>query len=50
MDRFQKYNSKCTFFGIRLRKDKDDKYIKFLNECPNRAEFIRRAIDQELSK
>ena len=50
MDKFKKYNSKCVFIGIRLRKEKDEKYIKFLKECPNRTEFIRRAIDQELTR
>ena len=50
MEKYDKYNQKCSFFCIRLRKEKDDKYIKFLNDCPNRADLIRRAIDQELTK
>jgi hypothetical protein len=49
-DRFGRYNKKCTFFSFRFRKDKDEKYIEFLKNCPNKQEFIRRSIDQELAK
>lgn len=48
--RFKKYNSKCRFFNFRFRKDKDTKYIDFLDSCPNKMDFIRKAIDMELSK
>ena len=47
--RFDTYNKKCTFFSIRMRTGKDDKYIEFLKNCPNRMEFIRNAIDQALN-
>jgi len=49
-EKFTKYNKKCRFFSLRFRKDKDDKYIEFLENCPNRIEFIRNAIDAELAK
>lgn len=49
-DKFKKYNKKCKMFCLRFRKEKDEKYINFLNNCPNRADFIRQAIDRELSK
>lgn len=48
--RFERYNQKCKFFSIRLRQDKDKKYIKFLDSCPNRVDFIRKAIDKELAE
>ena len=48
--KFTRYNSKCKFFNFRLRKEKDEKYIEFLENCPNKADFIRRAIDAELAK
>ena len=48
-ERFKRYNKKCEFFGFRFRKEKDDKYIQFLKECPNKSEFIRKAIDRELA-
>ena len=48
MDRYRKYDTKCKFFRFRFRKGKDDKYIDFLNNCPDKIGFIRRAIDQEL--
>lgn len=50
MDKFTKYNEKCKFFNLRLRKDKDQKYIEFLEKCPNRVEFLRQAIDRELAE
>lgn len=49
MDKFQKYNLKCVFFNFRFRKDKDEKYIEFLKNCPNKMEFIRNAIDKEMA-
>lgn len=49
-DKFKKYNKKCKFFCFRFRKEKDQKYIEFLDHCPNRMEFIREAIDAELNK
>ncbi len=49
MDKFKRYNEKCHFFSFRFRKDNDDKYIKFLQDCPNRTEWIRKAIDKELA-
>lgn len=48
-ERFKRYNQKCTFFAFRFRKEKDDKYIKFLKECPDKMAFLRSAIDRELS-
>lgn len=48
--RYKTYNQKCKCFALRFRTGKDDKYINFLKECPNRTEFIRRAIDRELNK
>lgn len=48
MNKFERYNTKCKFFNLRLRKGKDDKYIKFLEECPNKVEFLRKAIDKEM--
>ena len=50
MNKFKAYNDKCKFFCLRFRNGKDDKYIKFLSECPNRVKFIREAIDRELAK
>ena len=47
-DKFKRYNEKCIFFNLRLRKDKDQKYIDFLKKCPNRVDFIRKAIDREI--
>ena len=46
MDRFERYAKKCRLFKIRFRKGKDDKYIEFLENCPNKTEFIRQAIEQ----
>jgi hypothetical protein len=48
--RFDTYNKKCKFFSIRMREGKDDKYIEFLKNCPNRMGFIRDAIDKALSE
>lgn len=50
MDKFKKYDKKCVFFRLRFRQGKDDKYIEFLRKCPNKMEFIRQAIEQELQK
>lgn len=47
--KFNRYDKKCKMFCLRLRKEKDQKYIDFLDNCTNRSEFIRRAIDRELS-
>ena len=47
--KFNRYNKKCKTFCLRLRKEFDQKYIDFLEDCPNRSEFIRRAIDRELA-
>lgn len=46
---YDRYNAKCKFYCIRFRKDKDKKYTDFLDNCPNRIDFIRKAIDQELN-
>lgn len=48
--KFTRYNEKCKVYCLRLRKEKDDKYIKFLESCPNRSEFIRKAIDMMVSE
>ena len=48
--RFDTYNRKCKFFSIRMRLGKDDKYIEFLKECPDRMAFIRDAIDKALAE
>ena len=45
-ERSARYAAKCQQFKFCLRKGKDDKYIEFLNSCPNKTEFIRQAIDQ----
>lgn len=42
----RKYASKLKQFKVSLIKGRDDKYIDFLNNCPNKTEFIRQAIDQ----
>lgn len=49
MNKAQRYNQKCRFINLRFRKDKDAKYIEFLDSCPNKAEFLRKAIDAELA-
>ena len=46
--KFTRYNKKCKFFCFRFRKEADEKYIEFLENCPNRMDFIRRAIDAEI--
>ena len=43
--RYKKYNKKCKLFSLRFTKGKDDRYIDFLQNCPNRMAFIRQAID-----
>lgn len=48
--KYKRYDKKCKLFCLRLRKEKDEKYIDFLESCPNRAEFIRKAIDRELTE
>ena len=45
----KRYDQKCEFFIFRFRKDKDQKYIDFLQDQENRTDFIRRAIDKELN-
>ena len=47
--KFTRYNKKCKFFSFRFRRGKDDQYIEFLETCPNKAEFIRKAIDAEIA-
>lgn len=48
MDRYERYAKKCRLFKIRFRKGKDDKYINFLEQCPNKTDFMRQAIEQAL--
>lgn len=48
--RFDRYNKKCKFYSLRFIEGKDEKYIDFMKNCPNRMEFIRKAIDQALSE
>lgn len=48
--RFDRYNKKCKMFSIRFILGKDDKYIAFMKECPNRMEFIREAIDKAIAE
>ena len=48
--RFDKYNKKCKMYSLRFVMGKDDKYIDFMKNCPNRMEFIRNAIDQTLAE
>ena len=48
--KFTKYNEKCRFVHFRFRKDKDVKYLEFLDSCENKTEFLRRAIDRELER
>lgn len=48
--RFDKYNKRCKMFSMRFILGKDDKYIAFMKECPNRMAFIRDAIDKALSE
>lgn len=48
--KFTRYNKKCKFFNFRFRNEKDEKYIEFLENCPNKMDFIRKAIDAELAK
>lgn len=45
----ERYNAKCKLYCLRFRKDKDKKYIEFLDKCHNRVDFIRKAIDQQLN-
>ena len=49
-ERYKTYNLKCRTYSLRFREGKDDKYIEFLNSCPNKMDFIRQAIDAELKK
>ena len=49
-NRFKTYNRKCTFFSVRMRNGKDDKYIEFLKNCPDRMAFIREAIDKAIAE
>ena len=48
--KFTKYNEKCRFVHFRFRKDKDAKYLEFLDNLDNKTEFIRKAIDRELER
>lgn len=45
MNRQKRYDAKCKFVTFRFRKDKDEKYIRYLDECENKTEFLREAID-----
>lgn len=49
-NKFTTYNKKCKFFSLRFRNGKDDKYIKYLAQCDNIVDFVRKAIDKELEK
>ena len=49
-NRYKKYNKKCKLFSMRFTRGKDDKYIEFLEGCPNRMAFIRQAIDTALKQ
>lgn len=48
-NRYEKYNKKCKLFSLRFAKGKDDRYIAFLETCPNRMAFIRAAIDAAIA-
>lgn len=48
MNRQMKYAGNYKQVKVCFRKGKDDKYIEFLNNIPNKTEFIRKAIDQAL--
>ena len=48
MDKFERYNQKCKLYSFRFRKDSDQKYIDFLDNHPNRTDFLRKAIDEAL--
>ena len=48
--KFSKYNEKCKFIHFRLRKDKDAKYLEFLNNLDNKTEFLRYAIDRAIEE
>ena len=48
--KYKKYDEKCKFVHFRFRKDKDAKYLEFLDSCDNKTEFLRKAIDRELEK
>ena len=45
MDRYSKYNEKCKCYHFRFRKGKDDEYIRFMDNCPNKVETLRKMID-----
>ena len=49
MNRFKRYDQKCRILTFRFRKDKDEKYLDFLQKQENRTEWIRKAIDRELN-
>ena len=48
--KYKAYNEKCKMICFRFRKEKDNKYIQFLKDCPNKTQFLRDAIDRELSR
>ena len=48
-NKYTNYNKKCKFFNFRFHKEKDQKYIDFLENCENRTEFIRQAIDAQIA-
>lgn len=44
----KRYDQKCEFFIFRFRKDKDQKYIEFLQDQENKTAFLRKAIEREI--
>ena len=48
--KFSTYNEKCKFIHFRFRKDKDAKYLEFLNSLDNKTEFLRNAIDRAIEE
>lgn len=48
--KYNRYNEKCKMYSLKFRKDKDERYIEYLDKVPNRVEFIRQAIDRELNQ
>lgn len=47
--KYSAYNQKCKLICFRFRKDKDSKYLEFLKNCPNKTQFLKDAIDRELT-
>ena len=48
--KYTRFNKKCRFVNFRFRKDKDVKYLEFLDSCENKTAFLRKAIDRELEQ